>query len=37
VSRRDVERLLDALGWGWNTSLSRMLDAAVIAEEEGRA
>ena len=33
MSRRDVERLLAALGWGWSSSLSLMLDAAVIAEE----
>jgi hypothetical protein len=33
VSRREVEHLLDALGWPWDEGLSLELDAAVIAEE----
>jgi hypothetical protein len=34
----EVERMLDALGqpWPWDTGLSRLLDAALRAEEAGR-
>jgi hypothetical protein len=36
MSRADVEHMLDALGWGWSTPLSLLLDSAVLDEEEAR-
>lgn len=33
MSRAEVERMLDALGWPWDAGLSLLLDRALVEEE----
>jgi hypothetical protein len=33
MARADVERLLTALGWGWDVGLSLLLDEQLLLEE----
>lgn len=33
MSRRQLEAMLDALGWLWSAALSLLIDRAVIEEE----
>jgi hypothetical protein len=31
--RGAIEHMLDMMGWGWSTSLSLLLDQAIVMEE----